>query len=273
MTLNNWEMIAETQNFNFKWRSRILPCRVCLNSLISVHVVEWRRMRMFVECTKTQNARAKRAKVLFCYCQICKFVTVLSLELPSKWTGLLRSCVRLHFWFIITIRCTLVRSLMAISLGLFSDLCEDKIWPLISSWHKPWKFMKSMNRLKSKFMLGFGQRSSRSQISARDKRASWIHASCENPLESRVSRGACISRPFLPLVQIGSTLSQIGLWGKPWNTKITLIGKETHSTKRANQIWDILVGGNCSQQSTDCLLIIIIAIRDLCKARNLFNLT
>ena len=174
-------------------------------------------------------------------------------------------------------RCTLVRSLMAISLGLFSDLCEDKIWPLISFWYKqPWKFMKSINRLKSKCLLGFGQRVAgpkfRQETSERVKFTRRVRI-----LSSHVSRAERVFRALFCLSsKFGSPLSLIGFWreAKTWNTKITLRAKETHSTKCANQTWDILVGGKyCSQQSTDCLLIIIIAVRDLCKARNVFNLT
>ena len=34
MTLNNWEMIAETRSYIFRWRSRCRRRRVCVNSLI-----------------------------------------------------------------------------------------------------------------------------------------------------------------------------------------------------------------------------------------------
>ena len=34
MTLNNWEMIAETRSFIFSWRSRCSRRRVCLSSLL-----------------------------------------------------------------------------------------------------------------------------------------------------------------------------------------------------------------------------------------------
>ena len=43
------------------------------------HVVE--RTRTSSKCQKMKNARAKRAKILFFYCQICKFVGFL---LPSS---------------------------------------------------------------------------------------------------------------------------------------------------------------------------------------------
>ena len=34
MTLNNWEMIAETRSYIFRWRSRCCWRRVCVNSLV-----------------------------------------------------------------------------------------------------------------------------------------------------------------------------------------------------------------------------------------------
>ena len=40
MTLNNWEMIAETRSYIFRWRSRCRRRRVCVNSLISVYVLD-----------------------------------------------------------------------------------------------------------------------------------------------------------------------------------------------------------------------------------------
>ena len=45
----------------------------------SFHVVE--RTRTSSKCQKMKNARAKRAKILFYHCQICKFVGFL---LPSS---------------------------------------------------------------------------------------------------------------------------------------------------------------------------------------------
>ena len=53
----------------------------------SFHVIE--RTRTSSKCQKMKNARAKRAKILFFHCQICKFVGLLLpssswlLELPS----------------------------------------------------------------------------------------------------------------------------------------------------------------------------------------------
>ena len=41
----------------------------------SFHVVE--KTRTSSKCPKLKNARAKRAEILFFYCQICKFVTFL----------------------------------------------------------------------------------------------------------------------------------------------------------------------------------------------------
>ena len=38
MTLNNWQMIAETRSHIFRWRSRFRRRRVCLSSLISRHL-------------------------------------------------------------------------------------------------------------------------------------------------------------------------------------------------------------------------------------------
>ena len=138
--------------------------------------------------------------------------------------------------------------------------------------------MKSINRQKSKFMLGFGQRVAGPKF-RRETNERVEFTRRVSILSSRVSRAARVFRePFCLSSKLGSTVLSVKLGfgerGKPWNTNITLIAKETHSTKCANQIWDILVGGNCSQQSTDCLLIIIIiAVGDLCKARNVFNLT
>ena len=39
MTLNNWQMIAETRSYIFRWRSRFCPRRVCLSSLLSLKSV------------------------------------------------------------------------------------------------------------------------------------------------------------------------------------------------------------------------------------------
>ena len=41
----------------------------------SFHVVE--RTKTSSKCPKLKNARAKRAEILFFYCQICKFATFL----------------------------------------------------------------------------------------------------------------------------------------------------------------------------------------------------
>ena len=39
MTLNNWKIIAETQSYIFRWRSRFRRCHVCLSSLLFHYVL------------------------------------------------------------------------------------------------------------------------------------------------------------------------------------------------------------------------------------------
>ena len=77
-------------NWNHRFRAKKTKLNICNHMLTSstqlqnrsFHVME--RMRTPTKCTKMKNARAKRAKLLFFYCKLCKRVTssVFLLELP-----------------------------------------------------------------------------------------------------------------------------------------------------------------------------------------------
>ena len=95
MSLNNWKMIAETRGHIFRWRSRFRRRRVCLSSQLG----KTRKNENVYKMSKNENARAKRAKIMFFivkYANLWGFCCRRRRACLSSLIGSLRSTTRLQ---------------------------------------------------------------------------------------------------------------------------------------------------------------------------------